>query len=218
MNFQETTSSGRFLRPLRRIRKSGTEYERLQRPEGILAGEPIPSVEGWVLLLGNLPESTRTVDVKNLFSSANSDPEYFGNVSGIKLPLDDYGNCSGWALVELDSKCGFDRAIETLHGSSFFLNDQRSGGDQEGLSESTDAGVDSPSRSGAEADTPLLLKVTPAFIGEEDAHLGESGENEGEEELSAENMKRGRENEENEIQGDNAGQDDNNKKRTKLEL
>eukprot|EP00796_Vickermania_ingenoplastis_P012875 gene12875-8753_t len=111
--------SGRPAPQLRRFRRSRVAYERLQRPEGVAPGDPIPSIEGWVLLLRQLPETTQTVDIRNLFASHPDDPEYFGNVNDVKMPLDDFGNCTGWALVELDSKEGFDRAIQELDGCEF---------------------------------------------------------------------------------------------------
>lgn len=198
MNFEEDTTSGRLARPLRRIKKSGTGYERLQSPEGILPGEPIPSVEGWVLLLRHLPETAQTVEVRNLFSSVESDPEFFGNVTGIRLPIDDYGNCSGWALVELDSKIGFDRAIETLNGSSYFLYENSTeSGEGEGVktSNAPDSIEGSPDGNTLNGKKGKVLKVTPAFIAEEDADPVESMEKQEEVDLIPGMMKRARENE-----------------------
>lgn len=198
MNFEEDTVSGRLARPLRRIKKSETDYERLQRPEGIAPGESIPSVEGYVLILSNLPESVTSVDIRNLFSSVDSDTDGFGNVKSIKLPLDDFGNCSGWALVELDSRIGFERAIEKLNGSSYFLPDghtETTAGEQTmspqhgGPSESSTT----TSRDGDEG-KPLLM-VQPAFIAEDDTDLTELQRTQAEEEEGAGMLKRGREDE-----------------------
>lgn len=198
MSFEEDTVSGRLARPLRRIKKSETDYERLQRPEGIAPGESIPSVEGYVLILSNLPESVTSVDIRNLFSSVDSDTDGFGNVKSIKLPLDDFGNCSGWALVELDSRIGFERAIEKLNGSSYFLPDghtETTAGEQTmspqhgGPSESSTT----TSRDGDEG-KPLLM-VQPAFIAEDDTDLTELQRTQAEEEEGAGMLKRGREDE-----------------------
>lgn len=202
MNFEEDTVSGRLARPLRRIKKSEADYERLQRPEGIAPGECIPSVEGYVLILRNLPESVQSVDVRNLFSSVDSDPDGFGNVKSIKLPLDDFGNCSGWALVELDSRIGFEKAIEKLNGSSYFLPDGHTG---------TAAGEQTPSvQLGGSSETStitspdgdgekLLLKVQPAFIAEDDTDLTELKKTQTEEEESTGKLKRRRDDESNSV-------------------
>eukprot|EP00796_Vickermania_ingenoplastis_P012885 gene12885-8756_t len=110
--------SGRPAPQLRRFRRSRVAYERLQRPEGLRPATPFRASRAGAAP-ASAPETTQTVDIRNLFASHPDDPEYFGNVNDVKMPLDDFGNCTGWALVELDSKEGFDRAIQELDGCEF---------------------------------------------------------------------------------------------------
>lgn len=126
MAFQEDIESGKPMTTMRRVRRTPAAYERLVPPPGVSPGEPIPSIEGWVLLLRHLPEVTQTVHLENIFSSFNpTDPEYFGAVKEVKISVDDYGNCSGWALVEVESREGFDRAIRELNGRRFDVEEGR---------------------------------------------------------------------------------------------
>lgn len=57
------------IQQLRRVRKARTQYEKLQRPADIMPGEPIPSIEGWVVFLTHLPPFTTVEDIQDLFVS-----------------------------------------------------------------------------------------------------------------------------------------------------
>lgn len=175
MSIVEDIETGRLVRPLRRIRHQTTNYERLQRPENIQPGEPIPSIEGWVLLLRHIPDVTQTVHIKNFFTGFHEDTEYFGTITDVKLPIDDFGNCTGWALVELDTKLGFDRAIAELNGSTK-------------LHESV--GVESASG----------ILVSPTFVGEEEELAADGAK----EEAAASESKRLRTEDELEASDENA--------------
>lgn len=117
----ETTSApSTGLQQLRRVRRARTQYERLQRPDDIQPGYPIPSIEGWVLLFSNLPETTTQEDIVNfLVSFKEGDPEYFGTVTDVKIPLSADCFCAGYALVEVKEREGFDRALAELNGAPF---------------------------------------------------------------------------------------------------
>lgn len=142
-------------------------YERLQCPGGSLSGDPVPSIEGWVLLLGGLPAVTSTTDIRNLLVSYSAeDAEYFGNVKEVRLSTGSDGNCGDWALVELDSEEGFRRAIAELNGLS--LN----------------------AAFGTEGEA-AILRVAPAFVREEE-ELNQ--EDEPSEPARQPGMKRGRDN------------------------
>ncbi|KPI85994.1 hypothetical protein ABL78_4956 [Leptomonas seymouri] len=135
----ETTSvSSTGLQQLRRVRRARTQYERLQRPDDIQPGYPIPSIEGWVLLFSNLPETTTQEDIVHFLASFKAeDPDYFSTVTDVKIPLSADCYCAGYALVELKDRIGFERALAELNGAAF------------------------PS-----SDTPLLVAAT--FLGEEE--------------------------------------------------
>ncbi|CCW64122.1 unnamed protein product [Phytomonas sp. EM1] len=106
------------LQRTRRVRRTRARYERLQPPPGVLPGEPVPSIEGWILLLTQLPPCTTTEDVESLFALfREGDPDYFGVVQKVKIPLDKDCLCPGYALVELDSEEGFRRALAELQGT-----------------------------------------------------------------------------------------------------
>ncbi|KAK7201196.1 RNA recognition motif (RRM, RBD, or RNP domain) [Novymonas esmeraldas] len=108
------------LQQLRRVRRARTQYERLQRPDDIQPGSPIPSIEGWVLFFSNLPETTTQEDIANyLVSFKEGDPEYFSSITDIKIPLNADCFCAGYALVELGNRVGYDRAIAELNGTMF---------------------------------------------------------------------------------------------------
>lgn len=137
-----TTMTG--LQQLRRIRRTRTQYEKLQRPPDIAPGNPIPSIEGWVVFLTNLPPATTAEDVQDLFMSfAPNDPSHFGSIREVKIPLDRDCRCAGHVLVELDSQQGFERACAELPGCRipFYEDDDAE---------------------------PRLLGVAPAFLAEED--------------------------------------------------
>lgn len=126
------------LQQLRRVRRARTQYEKLQRPDDIQPGSPIPSIEGWVLFFSNLPETTTPEDIANfLVAFKEGDPQYFSEVMDIKIPLNIDCFCAGYALVELRSREGYERALEELNGATF-----------------------SP--------TDVKLVVAPAFLGEEE--------------------------------------------------
>lgn len=132
------------LEQLRRIRRTKAQYEKLQRPADIAPGNPIPSIEGWVLLLTNLPPDTTVEDVQDLLVSFKPGaPEYFGPIRDVRIPLDRNCQCPGHVLVELDSREGFERACAELPDCPipFYVED------------------------GAE---PRRLGVAPAFLAEED--------------------------------------------------
>ncbi|XP_050340817.1 RNA-binding protein rnp-4-like, partial [Bactrocera neohumeralis] len=132
------------LHQLRRIRRARTQYEKLQRPADIAPGSPIPSIEGWVVFLTNLPPDTTAEDVQDLFVGfKEGEPAYFGNVREVKIPLDRYCQCPGHVLVELDSREGFERACAELPGYPipFYVT---------------------------EGASPRPLGVAPAFLAEED--------------------------------------------------
>jgi RNA-binding protein 8A len=122
----ETTSApSTGLQQLRRVRRARTQYERLQRPSDIQAGCPIPSIEGWVLLFSNLPETTTQEDIVNfLVAFKEDDPEYFSAVTDVKIPLSADCYCAGYALVELKERTGFERAIAELNGAAFPSSDK----------------------------------------------------------------------------------------------
>lgn len=185
MSFVVDVHSGRRVNThtlLRRIR-SRQAYEVVQPPEPIRPGEPVPSIEGWVLLLSNLPTYTQVTHIRNLLASFDPDPEYFGNVNEVKLPIDDYDQCAGWALVELDSKQGFDRAIEALNGCRFSMED---GSVVHAHGESGDGDA------GALQTASPPIAVAPAFIAEEEG-ANERDETRGaEEEEDGPGMKRTR--------------------------
>lgn len=108
------------VQPLRRVRRSRAQYERLQRPSDVAPGQPTPSVESWCLFLTNLPEKTTAVDVQDFLAAHKTeDPDYFGPVKDVKLPLDKNCLCTGYALVELESEEGFRRALAELNGTDF---------------------------------------------------------------------------------------------------
>ncbi|CAG9576382.1 conserved hypothetical protein [Leishmania major strain Friedlin] len=135
---EATVAPSTGLRQLRRVRRARTQYERLQRPDDIQPGYPIPSIEGWVLFFSNLPETTTQEDIANyLVSFKEGDPDYFGAITDIKIPLNADCFCAGYALVELEDRAGYERAIAELNGTVF------------------------PS-----ADKPLV--VAPTFLGEEE--------------------------------------------------
>ncbi|KPA86801.1 hypothetical protein ABB37_00864 [Leptomonas pyrrhocoris] len=108
------------LQQLRRVRRARTQYERLQRPDDIQPGYPIPSIEGWVLLFSNLPETTTQEDIVNfLVAFKEADPDYFSTVTDVKIPLSADCYCAGYALVELKDRTGFERALAELDGAAF---------------------------------------------------------------------------------------------------
>ncbi|KAG5501833.1 hypothetical protein JKF63_04103 [Porcisia hertigi] len=122
----ETTAAlSTGLQQLRRVRRARTQYERLQRPDDIQPGYPIPSIEGWVLFFSNLPETTTQEDIANyLVSFKEGDPDYFSTITDIKIPLNADCFCAGYALVELETRVGFERAIAELNGTVFPSGDK----------------------------------------------------------------------------------------------
>lgn len=112
-----TVSTAHSLHSLNRVRRSRQQYEHLQQPEGVVPGDPVPSIEGWVVFLTGLPPSTKIEDVQDIFAQFKAgDENYFGNIRNVKLPLTAECTAQGYALVELDSKEGFTRAIGELTG------------------------------------------------------------------------------------------------------
>ncbi|KAI5685469.1 RNA recognition motif [Leishmania braziliensis] len=117
---EATEAPGTELRQLRRVRRTRTQYERLQRPNDIQPGYPIPSIEGWVLFFSNLPETATQEDIADyLVSFKEGDPDYFGTITDIKIPLNADCFCAGYALVELGGRVGYERAIAELSGTMF---------------------------------------------------------------------------------------------------
>lgn len=132
------------LQQLRRVRRTRTQYERLQRPSDIEPGQPTSSIEGWVLLYTNLPPTTSTADIQDMMVAFKAgDSDYFGPIRSVKIPLDMQCLCLGYALVEVESYEGFKRACEELDGATIPF--------------------------GAEDKVPArTLAVSPAFLAEED--------------------------------------------------
>ncbi|KAL7701907.1 RNA recognition motif(a.k.aRRM RBD or RNP domain) [Lotmaria passim] len=118
METMSASSTG--VQQLRRVRRARTQYERLQRPDDIQPGYPIPSIEGWVLFFSNLPETTTQEDIVNfIVAFKEGDPEYFSTVTDVKIPLSADCFCAGYALVELKERTGFERALAELNGAAF---------------------------------------------------------------------------------------------------
>ncbi|CAD2215853.1 RNA-binding protein 8A [Angomonas deanei] len=103
------------LQPLRRVRRSRVQYEKLQRPANIQPGEVTPSIEGWTLILSNLDEDTTEMDINDLLCSFDPS-DYLGNIIDIRVLLDAKAKCLGFALVELEGEEGFRRALNELNG------------------------------------------------------------------------------------------------------
>ncbi|RNF26103.1 RNA-binding protein 8A [Trypanosoma conorhini] len=102
---------------VRRVRRMRTHFERLVRPAEVQPGDPMPSIEGWVLFLTNLPPNTTTDHVLDLFLTyKNDEGEGYAPVREVKLPLDKNCSCRGYALVELERKEAFERALRELQG------------------------------------------------------------------------------------------------------
>ncbi|KAF8278779.1 RNA-binding protein 8A [Trypanosoma cruzi] len=102
---------------VRRVRRLRSQFERLVRPADVRPGEPMPSIEGWVLFLTNLPANTTTDHILDLFLTyKKEESEGYAPVREVRMPLDKNCECCGYALVELQRKDAFERALKELQG------------------------------------------------------------------------------------------------------
>ncbi|KAG8342021.1 putative RNA recognition motif (a k a RRM RBD or RNP domain) [Trypanosoma vivax] len=99
---------------VRRVRRMRSHFERLVRPDDIAPGEPMPSIEGWVLFLSNLPPNTTSDHIQDLILS-HRDGEC-GPVREVRVLLDKNCSCCGYALVELERRESFEMALKELDG------------------------------------------------------------------------------------------------------
>ncbi|RNF06866.1 RNA-binding protein 8A [Trypanosoma rangeli] len=102
---------------VRRVRRMRMHFERLVRPSDVQPGDSMPSIEGWVLFLTNLPANTTTDHILDLFlTHKNERGEGCAPVREVRLPLDKDCCCRGYALVELERREAFERALQELNG------------------------------------------------------------------------------------------------------
>lgn len=143
------------LAPVRRVRRMLSRFERVVRPPDVRPGDPMPSVEGWVLFLTNLPANTTTDDIQDIFLAHNgADGEAYAPVREIKMPLDKNCECCGYALVELERKADFDRALRELQGVTLpFASGEPPAGEE-----------------------AWRLRIAPTFLGEEEDDNPVAGE------------------------------------------
>ncbi|ORC87610.1 RNA-binding protein 8A [Trypanosoma theileri] len=182
---------------VRRVRRMRSHFERLVRPADVAPGEPMPSIEGWVLFLTNLPANTTTDHILDIFhthasptattttttlnneadenekdnNNNNNDNDNddegntatttgavtgggYGRVREVKMPLDRNCECCGYALVELESREAFTRALRELNGIPLPF-------------------AEGEPRDGGEA---WRLHIAPTFLGEEEEEDPMAGE------------------------------------------
>ncbi|KEG11119.1 RNA-binding protein 8A [Trypanosoma grayi] len=140
---------------VRRVRRMRSQFERLVRPADVAPGEPMPSIEGWALFLTNLPPNTTSDHILDLFLTHNgASGEGYDPIREVKMPLDKNCCCSGYALVELESKDAFERALRELDGIVLPF-----------------AEGDAP-----EGQDAWRLRIAPTFLGEEEEEDPMAGE------------------------------------------